>query len=180
MTTVTHLTETQRFRQDWLWALLLVGTVPGFCLAAVAIVVDSSGPWTTHLPLLALAALLVLGPLPLFWWAGLRTEVRDDGLSLRLWPLQWSFRHVPCEDVLAVESADVSAFRQFGGVGIRWNVSLSRDGLVRVGPKGYVVDSGPGVRIERRDARDLIVTSSDAEALAAALERACSTSDPIS
>ena len=75
MTTVTHLTETQRFRQDWLWALLLVGTVPGFCLAAVAIVVDSSGPWTTHLPLLALAALLVLGPLPLFWWAGLRTDL---------------------------------------------------------------------------------------------------------
>lgn len=49
--------ETQRFRQDWLWALLLVGAVPGFLLAAVAVIVDSTGPWIAHLPLPGVIAL---------------------------------------------------------------------------------------------------------------------------
>lgn len=163
----------QYVRQPWLWALLLVGSVPAWLLATVAIVAESPEPWTAQLPVLGLVTLAVFAPLPLVWRANLAVAVREDSLAIRFWPLHLRWRVVPCDAIERVEATHVSAFGDFGGVGVRYNVSLSRSGLVRRGPKGYVTGSGPSLRIERRAARDLVVTVDDPERVLASLERAC-------
>ena len=39
----TLFEERQRFRQDWLWALMLISTVPAYGLIVVVLVDDAGG-----------------------------------------------------------------------------------------------------------------------------------------
>ena len=170
---VEHYRSVQHFRQGWLWALLLVGALPAWLLVSVAVLVESPEPWTAQVPLLGLVTVAIFGPLPLFWRANLQVVVRDDGLAIRLWPLHLRERVVACEAIERVEPTEVSPFGDFGGVGVRYNVRPTRNGLQVRGPKGYVAAAGPGVRVTRRDGRPLVVTVDDATAAAAALQRVC-------
>lgn len=172
VTAVTHYSETQRFRQGWLWALLLVSAVPSGLLGIASITADSDPG--TNVPLwTAVILLLVFGPLVVLYRSNLRIEVRDDGLALRLWPLHLRERTVPCTDVESVIVRDISAMSDFGGVGIRFSPRLYRWGVGVRDPVGYIVAGDQGVRVRRRDGPDVVLTSNDPRALAAALERAC-------
>ncbi|PSQ15074.1 hypothetical protein BRD00_15045 [Halobacteriales archaeon QS_8_69_26] len=143
--------EVQRFRQHWLWAF--VGAVSVF--AVVTVLVQRPGPVVSAV-LLALPVVGVVGT----YRAGLHTEVREDGLSLQLSPLQRSPRHVPFEDVLDHERVEFRAFRDYGGIGIRRTP----------GEWAYVVTSGTGVRIDRGDEEpNLMVGTKRPEALERAL-----------
>jgi hypothetical protein len=163
--------EVQRFRQDWLWALLIVGSVPAAVLATTAIVAEDG--LTGSLPTLLIVQALVFGPLVAFHRAALVTEVRNDGLYLKLFPLHLSARRVPCEAIERIEAREVDAFGEFGGVGIRYGFTLSRRGLAVDGPKGYVVQGGDAVELQRREARPLVVTTRRPTELVAAIERCC-------
>jgi hypothetical protein len=169
----TLFTETQYFRQAWLWALLLVSSVPAFVLI-VAVVVDDAGGLTPEVyPVLGIATLLVWGPLVVFHRARLVTEVRRDGLSVRLFPVHLSARHIPAEAITSCEVVSFSPLGEYGGVGIRHNPTFYRWGVSFEKPKAYVVSGGDGVRIDRVDARPLVVGSQHPEELRAALERLC-------
>lgn len=164
--------ETQHFRQDWLWALLLFGSVPAALLAIVAIAVDSDP--NTNVPLwIGVVIALVFGPLVGFYYATLRLEVDEDGLRIRLWPLHLRARTVPCSDIERVEVIDISPMGDFGGLGIRLQPTLYRWGVRFDGPIGYIVEGKEGVRIERKGNRDVVLTATDARTLARALERRC-------
>lgn len=171
--TAAQFTETQRFRQDWLWALLLVSTLPAFVIVVVVTVDDAGGFTAEVYPTLGGVALLMWGPLVVFYKASLRTEVRDDGLYLKLFPLHLSARHVPCEDITAIDTESFSPIGKYGGIGIRYNPTLYRWGISFEKPKAYIASGGDGVRIERRDRRPLVVGTQRPRELRAALERAC-------
>lgn len=165
--------ERQYFRQDWLWALLVVSSVPA-AIVGVAAVLDDNGGLTTDATLwVAVVLLLVFGPLVGFYYARLEVSVDEGGLGLRLWPLQLRRRRVSCADIEAVRTVDISPMGDFGGVGVRYNLSFYRWGVRIEEPVGYVASGDRGVRIERAEGRDLVVTSTDPRALAAALDRAC-------
>jgi len=171
MSTV-HYSERQYFRQDWLWALLLVGSVPAAVLASVAVAVDADPE--TNVPLvIGVILLLVFAPLALFYRANLRVEVRDDALHLRLWPLHLRPRTIDCANIESIRTDEISPMGEFGGVGIRLNPSVYRWGVDFDGPVGYVVTGGRAVRIERADGREIVITSTDPPAFASALERVC-------
>jgi len=126
MSTV-HYSERQYFRQDWLWALLLVGSVPAAVLASVAVAVDADPE--TNVPLvIGVILLLVFAPLALFYRANLRVEVRDDALHLRLWPLHLRPRTIDCANIESIRTDEISPMGEFGGVGIRLNPSVYRWG----------------------------------------------------
>jgi hypothetical protein len=164
--------ERQYFRQDWLWALLLVSSVPA-AIVVVAVLHDSGGLTTDAAFWIVAVLSLVFGPIVAFYYARLEVSVDEDGLALRLWPLQLRQRLVPCTDIEAVRTVDISPMGDFGGVGVRYDLSVYRWG-VRIGePVGYVVSGDRGVRIDRTNGRDLVVTTEDPRALAAALDRAC-------
>lgn len=167
-----HYSERQHFRQDWLWALLLVGSVPAAVLASVAVAVDSD--LGTNVPLVIGGILvLVFSPLVLFYYANLQVEVRDEGLALRLWPLHLRARTIDCSEIESVRATEISPMGEFGGVGIRLQPTLYRWGIRFDGPIGYIVEGKRAVRIERAGGRDVVVTSTDPHALAETLERVC-------
>lgn len=170
--TSSHYRERQYFRQDWLWALLLVSSVPALVVAGVAIVADS-GPGTDVALWLAIVTVLVLGPLVGFYFASMTLRVTDDGLAIRLVPLHLRPRTIPCSDIRAVHVVEISPLGDFGGLGVRYNPTLYRWGVRFDGPLGYIVSGTQGVRIERRDSCDVVVTSKDARTLSRELERRC-------
>ena len=169
----TLFEERQHFRQDWLWALLIVSTFPAYVLVVVALVDDAGGLTADLYPLLAGVTVAMWGPLLVFYKAVLVTEVRTDGVYLKLWPLHLSFRHIPCETIDFHERESFSPMGEYGGIGIRHNPTIYRWGVSFEDPKAYIAEGGEGVRIDRRDARPIVVGTQRPEELSAALKRVC-------
>jgi hypothetical protein len=91
------------------------------------------------------------------------TEVRSDGLAVRIAPFQRSFR---TESFDGIESVDVATYDASEHGGWHWGV--------RVGPTGntsYRLSGGDGVRLELADGETLFVGSQRPAELAAAIER---------
>jgi len=84
--------EVQRFRQPWLWALL----------GSIALLMLVLGPisWGGLLAVGAVAALV--------YSLRLRTEVRADGVYLKMWPIHRSVRRIPWSDVERYEATQYS------------------------------------------------------------------------
>ena len=169
----TLFAERQYFRQDWLWALLVVSTLPAYVLVVVVLVDDAGGLSPDVYPLLAGITVVMWGPLLVFYRAVLVTEVRTDGLYLKLWPLHRSFRHVPCRDIDSHERESFSPMGEYGGIGVRHNPTFYRWGISFEGPKAYIAEGGDGVLVRREDGRDILVGTQLPRELHAALGRAC-------
>jgi len=96
--------EVQRFRQSWIWALL----------GGIALLMLVLGP-------IAWGGLVVLGTVAgLVYSLRLQTEVRADGIYLKMWPLHRSFRRISWSEIERYESKQYGPLREFGGWGIRW------------------------------------------------------------
>ncbi|HMB49021.1 hypothetical protein [Natronoarchaeum rubrum] len=148
-----HFRETQRFRQPWLWGLLIgVAVLVGGSLYAEG----ASGPGT------AIGLAVVVALLALFAVAKLTVEVRGDGVRIQFFPFHLSPRRIPLEAIERSEAVEYSPIRDYGGWGIRWTG----------GGKAYNVSGSEGVRVDRRDAKQLLIGSQRADELEAAIERA--------
>lgn len=133
--------EVQRFRQRWLWALL-----------AVVGVVTAVGT-------LGLGTVVVLGVALLIYRIRMTTEVRDDGLYVQVAPFHRTPRHVPFDDIEAVETEQVGLL-SYGGLGIRFTT----------GAVAYLTATGDAVRLVRPNQRAVVVGTGRPLELVEALE----------
>ena len=136
--------EVQRFRHPWVWALL----------GGIALLMFVLGPvlW---------GGLLVVGAVAGFVYSlRLQTEVRADGIYLKLWPLHRSFRRISWSEIERYESIRYRPLRDFGGWGIRW----------APGKIAYNVSGNRGVWFERTDGRGVLVGSQRPEELVSAID----------
>jgi hypothetical protein len=170
MATTTHYEETQYFRQTWLWALLVISGVPAALLGIVGVVADA-GAGTNVLLWVAVVLVVVFGPFVILYRANLRIEARDDALMLRLWPFHLRARRIPYAEIDSITAAEVSPMGDFGGLGVRIRPTFYRWGIRVDGPVGYIVEGERAVRIVRRDASVLVVTSTDPHALVRTVEQ---------
>ncbi|WP_321170538.1 hypothetical protein [Halobaculum limi] len=92
----------------------------------------------------------------------LQTEVRADGIYLKMWPLHRSFRHIPWSEIERYEATEYRPLRDFGGWGLRW----------APGKIAYNVSGTEGVWIERTDGRAVLVGSQRAEEFARGIDEA--------
>lgn len=146
METAPTYREVQRFRQWWLWALLA-----------------GSALFTTALGPLSWSGLATVGAVAVLVYSlRLVTEVRDDGIYIKMWPLHRSFRRIPWSEVERYESRRYSPLREFGGWGVRW----------RPGKIAYNVSGDRGLWIERTDDRSILVGSRNVEQLTKAVDSA--------
>ncbi|WP_254799212.1 DUF6141 family protein [Natrinema hispanicum] len=105
--------------------------------------------------------MLVLGPIS---WGGLivigataallyslrlQTEVRADGIYIKMWPLHRSFRRITWSEIERYEPRQYRPLREFGGWGIRW----------APGKLAYNVSGNRGVWIERTNGRAVLIGS---------------------
>ena len=138
--------EVQRFRQWWLWALL----------GGIAILTVVLGP-------VAWIGLGIVGAVAAFLYSlRLETEVRADGIYLRMWPLHRSFRRIAWSEIDRYEPRQYEPLREFGGWGIRWVP----------GAIAYNVSGNQGVWIERTSARSVLIGSQRVETLTDAIDEA--------
>jgi len=140
--------EAQQFRQPWIWALL----------GGIALLMLVLGPisWAGLLVVVAVAGLL--------YSLRLKTEVRADGIYLKLWPLHRSFRRISWPEIERYEARRYQPLREFGGWGIRWPP----------GKVAYNVSGNRGVWLERTDGRSVLVGSQRPEELVDAMNEATS------
>jgi hypothetical protein len=138
--------EVQRFRQPWIWVLL----------GGIALLMLVLGPiaWGGFAIVVVIAGLV--------YSIRLQTEVRADGVYLKMWPLHRSFRHISWSEIERYESKQYGPLREFGGWGIRW----------APGKIAYNVSGNRGVWIERTNRRAVLIGSQHAEEFVRAIDEA--------
>jgi hypothetical protein len=167
---VTHYTEIQYFRQAWLWALLVIGGIPAALLGILSVAVDADAGM--NVPMwIGLVLAVVFGPFVLLYRANLRIEVRDEALTLRLWPFHLRARRIPYGEIDSITATEISPMADFGGVGVRFQPSFYRWGIRFDGPVGYIVNGHQAIRIERAGKKSLVVTSMNPDTLVRTVER---------
>ncbi|WP_152041910.1 hypothetical protein [Salinigranum salinum] len=138
--------EVQRFRQPWLWALL----------GGIALLMLVLGP-------ISWSGLVVVGAVAgLLYSLRLETEVRADGIYLKMWPLHRSFRRVQWTEIERYEPEEYRPIREFGGWGIRW----------APGKIAYNVHGNQGIRILRTNGRVVLIGSQHPEEFVKTIDEA--------
>ena len=136
--------EVQRFRQWWLWTLLGGIALPMLLLGPVS--------WP---------GLAIIGAVAAFLYSlRLETEVRTDGIYLKMWPLHWSFRRISWSEIDQYELRTYRPLREFGGWGIRWVP----------GKLAYNVSGNQGVWIQRTNERSILIGSQRVEEVVTAID----------
>jgi hypothetical protein len=90
----------------------------------------------------------------------LETEVRADGVYLKMWPIHRSFRRISWAEIDQYEPRTYKPMCKFGGWGIRW----------APGKLAYTVSGNQGVWIRRVDGRSVLVGSQHVEEFVTAID----------
>jgi hypothetical protein len=98
------------------------------------------------------------------WQLKLETEVRPDGLYVRLLPFQLRFRSFPASEIRKCVHITYSPFRRFGGWGIRINFS---------GERAYTMRGNEAVQIQLASGQVVVIGSQRSEELLGAIRRVC-------
>lgn len=113
--------ESQKFRQWWLWVILL--GMDALFLFAVARQVIGGHPFGDK-PASNAELLIVTGVLLLFTslMLSLRldTIIKEDGIYVRFFPLQWRFKHYPWDSLIKCFVRSYSPLTEYGGWGLRF------------------------------------------------------------
>ena len=154
--------EVQRFRQIWLWLVVLSVTgLMWYAFTAQIIFKRSFG--TNPMPDLLLVVFWLIFGIGLPWAicsCKLITEVRVDGLYLQFFPFHLSFRKSPVDSLKRYQVRTYRPLPEYGGWGIRY------------GPKGkaYNVSGNRGVQLEFADGKKLLIGSQRPDELLDAIQ----------
>jgi hypothetical protein len=148
--------ETQRARQWWLWAIVIVvSIVPVILLLRTATRQPQIRP---YLPLLLLPTAV---PPLLLVLIRLRVTVGSTELLIRFFPIR---RRIPIDEIATWEPVEYQPIREFGGWGIKWSM---RDGTT-----AYTVHGTGGVRVTTTKGKKLLIGTQRPADLAAAIASA--------
>lgn len=155
--------EKQRFRQWWLWVLLLIG--PGFFLWILVQQVGLGVPFgrnpaPDHL-LIPLSLILGFGPALFMFTTGLDTEVNDQGVQIRFRPFHRRWVTFPFDTIEEATALTYNPLRDYGGWGIRYGKK----------GKAYNVSGNTGVLLVFKDGSSLLIGSKRHTLLLSTIER---------
>tara|TARA_B100000029_G_scaffold480720_1_gene529021 strand:- start:100 stop:615 length:516 start_codon:yes stop_codon:yes gene_type:complete len=150
-------TEKQRFRQWWVWLLVLWG--PGFFIWAILQQVIMGAPIgnnpTSDLVLILLAVIFGAGLPGFIFVCGLDTEVNQHGVRIRFRPFHRRWVVFNFESIQTAEAITYSPLKDYGG----WGIKYGRKG------KAYNVSGNTGVLLTMKNGKCVLIGSMDHEAL---------------
>lgn len=158
--------EKQRFRQGWLWLLVVLPllTIIPLMLFGLHQQLVLGKPFGTNpmgdrrLVITSLFVMIVpLLVVVMFWWSELDVRVTRDELRARFRPFHLSPRVFPLAGIRSCEARDYEPIGEFGGWGIRMGGARSW---------AYNVSGSRGVQLELADGRRLLIGSQRADELA--------------
>lgn len=162
MNEITLFREQQRFRQWWIW-LLILGVAALQWWGFIQQIVFGQ-PWGNNPGpdwMMWLFWLLFGIGLPLFFvYLALIIEVTPQQVSLRFRP--FARRNIPLAEIVSVEMRTYQALREFGGFGVRGSSEN----------RAYNVSGRQGVQLVLRDGRRVLIGSQKAAELALAINSA--------
>lgn len=141
--------EEQRFRQWWIWLVLL------FVLAAILFSNSKEGKLfdTSELITTAIIVLLIL----LLFAANLKTRIDEKGVHIRFFPFHFSYRTYEWEKLYSAEVKKYSPIGEYGGWGVR--ISLTGNG------KAFNVSGNKGIYLVTSEGKKrMIGTKKEIEA----------------
>ena len=145
--------EVQRFRQAWVWVLLL--------LVLLALIVPVIGGILG--PLLSLVMVLAgSGLIWLFFVMRLVTEVRADGIYLGFFP--FSSQKIMYTTIVGHRVREYRSIREYGG----WGICFNRSG------RAYTVSGNLGIQLELSNGKCLLIGTQDPDELLRAIGTAVS------
>ncbi|MCD0457434.1 hypothetical protein LPB85_18505 [Chryseobacterium sp. LC2016-27] len=137
-----EFTEKQRFTQWWLWLLLsavMVYTIYNF--------VEDRQYFST--PELTISFLIPILVIILFLVIRLETKIDEQGISVRFFPFQITFRYYPWRNIKKAYVRKYSPLGEYGGWGIR-------QGLFGKG-KAYNIKGDQGLQIILNDEKKILI-----------------------
>jgi len=147
--------EVQRFRQVWIWVVLLaiVGLQWYGAVEQLLLHRPFGDKPMQDGPMAVFLVIFGIGFPVLFFFGQLVTEVRDDGIYIRFSPFHRTFRRIAFTDVKQCKVRTYHPIREYGGWGIR----------VRCKGKAYNVSGNRGVQIELLNGDRMLIGSQRAE-----------------
>ena len=145
--------EVQRFRQAWIWVLLLLVLLA----LTVPVMGGMLGPLVSLVMVIAGAGLIWL-----FFVMRLVTEVHPDGIYLGFFP--FSSQKIMYTTIVDHRVREYRPIREYGGWGIRFN----RSG------RAYTVSGNLGVQLELSNGKGLLIGTQDPNELLRAIGSAVS------
>ena len=140
--------ETQRFRQLWIWILITVPTVVTTSSLTWSIFNTPSNKSTIILTTL-ICSIFLSSIIYLVYIATLDTKITAVGVFIKYRPFHRKWILFPFESIQAAESCKYNPIRDYGGWGIRYGLK----------GKAYNVSGNMGVLIKFSDGTRLLIGS---------------------
>lgn len=120
MKTTIRFTETQRFKQWWLW-LLLIGLSAGTIFSLIYQIMYKqpigNNPMSDTGLVITSALIILLNAL--FFAFKLETRMDEDGIHVRFFPFHIKYRTYRWSDVAECKTRQYSPIGEYGGWGLR-------------------------------------------------------------
>ena len=149
--------EVQRVRQIWIWLIVLLLAGLFWYLFAKQVIMGSPlGSRPAPDVVLAIFWLIFgIGFPLLFFSAKLITEVRNDGVYIKFFPLHWSFHEITFRELKRYEVRTYKPIREYGG----WGIRKGRHG------DAYNMRGNKGVQLELYNNKRILIGSIHPEEL---------------
>jgi hypothetical protein len=143
--------EVQQVRQIWVWLIILFLT--GLIWYGFIIQVVMHRPFGTNpapnIVLIIFWFIFGIGFPLLLPFTKLITEVRNDGIYIKLFPFHWSFRKIAFKELKFYEVRTYHPIREYGG----WGIRKGRQGMA------YNMSGNKGVQLELYNNKRLLIGS---------------------
>jgi hypothetical protein len=140
--------ETQRFKQWWIWLIVLVANGTNLFFIYNQFVNNKISTSNNNLGLIIAGVSSILLTL-LFFIIKLDTVIKDDGIYVRFFPVHIKFKYMPWQNINKCYVRQYSPLKEYGGWGIR--VGLFDKG------KAYNISGNIGLQIEFKDNKKLLI-----------------------
>ncbi len=113
-------TETQQFRQIWLWILLIpINVLFVFGVIKQVIFNQQFGDKPAPDAVLIIATLFMTALSVLFYIMRLETKITEEGIDVRFYPLQSTYRHYSWDKMVRSYVRKYKPILEYGGWGLR-------------------------------------------------------------
>ena len=156
--------ETQRFKQWWLWVILIgVNALMFYGLITQVVNGNTFGnnPATNNQLLIGTGVSLVITFFILSFQ--LETQIKKNGIYVRLFPLQISYRFFSWNSLLKCYVKKYNPIKEYGGWGLRF-------GLFGKGT-AYNISGDEGLQLEFTNGKKLLIGTQKPEELSEAINK---------
>jgi len=156
-----YFNETQRFRQWWIYLIILF-TIVSWGYAVIVSFQSEEPQKASEDYVLILTSIIPIALILLLFSLRLVTKIRSDGIYVRFKPLQLKEKHIRPEEIKTFEVRKYKPLTEYGGWGIR-------TGGKKYG-KAYNVSGNMGLQLYLANGKKLLIGTLKAREVQKAME----------